>query len=607
MLRKKANNEIKTNPDYKDVNYTIRKIQDDIAAIKLPSFKDIDTKEVPAFKELLKDEPKPPVPEIPSKPLYLPKFIGDTKSLVEKKITISNPIKELLEDSLLEAWVRSGIPHHKDKRTTCGFCGNVLPADLMANLDKHFNKESEDLRSEIEALSSTITEKLNIADALLSFNASQFYTLEKDSIYDLEKKYKGFVADYKSLLNRLINQLKKRLGSISVPCVFADCTDISERLGDIITAYNIIVKQTNAKTSTLSKNQSDARKKLRLHEVSTFLSTINYDAKQAEIAELEKKKLAAEKELKDVQVKVAECKATIDELKTQLRDEKKGADQVNKYLCNYFGHDAIRLEPIVIEGESGKFKFEIQRSGKKAFHMSEGECSLVSFCYFMAKLNDVDTKGNDPIIWIDDPVSSLDANHVFFIYSLINGEIVKSNKFKQLFISTHSLDFLKYLKRLKEKDTLNLLVQRNGDESTVIEMPAYMSNYVTEFNYLFHQLYKCANADITKYENSLVFYDFGNNARKYLELLLAFKFPDPKKNSDEKLECFLGESCVESLLIDRINNEYSHLWGVFERGIIPIDVPEMKKAAQFLLDKTYEHDKSQFNSLMESIGESPRP
>ena len=77
-------------------------------------------------------------------------------------------------------------------------------------------------------------------------------------------------------------------------------------------------------------------------------------------------------------------------------------------------------------------------------------------------------------------------------------------------------------------------------------------------------------------------------------------------NYDEKLECFLGESCVESLLVDRINNEYSHMAGVFERGIKPIDIPEMKKAAQFLLDKTYEHDKDQFNSLMECIGECPR-
>jgi len=340
-----------------------------------------------------------------------------------------------------------------------------------------------------------------------------------------------------------------------------------------------------------------------------FLKTIEYTAKKKQIAELEKEKRDAEEELNKKNLEVAEAKSRLDKLRTELKDEKKGAVQVNKYLGNYFGHDALSLVPINDQNGVEKFKFEIQRNGEKAYNMSEGECSLVSFCYFMAKLDDINTKGNTPIIWIDDPISSLDSNHIFFLYSLISGEIVKNQKFKQLFISTHNLDFLKYLKRLKvaKKDTLNLLIQRCGPESVIIEMPEYMSLYVTEFNYLFHQIYKCANSDVSSAGNAMLFYDFGNNARKYLELLLAFKFPNPKKNYDEKLECFLGESCVESLLVDRINNEYSHLAGVFERGIQPIDIPEMKKAAQFLLDKTYEHDKDQFNSLMECIGEPTIP
>ena len=87
-------------------------------------------------------------------------------------------------------------------------------------------------------------------------------------------------------------------------------------------------------------------------------------------------------------------------------------------------------------------KFEIVRNGNKAHHLSEGESSLIAFCYFMAKLEDVDTKGSTPIIWIDDPISSLDSNHIFFVYSLINAEIFTRQEFEQIFISTHNLDFL---------------------------------------------------------------------------------------------------------------------------------------------------------------------
>ena len=44
--------------------------------------------------------------------------------------------------------------------------------------------------------------------------------------------------------------------------------------------------------------------------------------------------------------------------------------------------------------------------------LSEGERSLIAICYFMAKLEDIDTKGKDLIIWIDDPVSSFDGGKI---------------------------------------------------------------------------------------------------------------------------------------------------------------------------------------------------
>lgn len=611
LLKRKANDDIKKNSDYKDVNYNINKIIADIKTITNLSFIDIETSEVPNLKLLLKEEPKQHMDEIRSIDIGFLKIAEDVKVLVEKRITLSSPIKDLIENSLLESWVRSGIPYHKNKRTTCGFCGNVLPPNLMTDLDNHFNQESEDLRLKLESLIPKIEDKIKSIDRMLSFDISRVYASEKELISKLEKKYKEFTKDYTSELNKLVDQLKKRLNAISTPLAFIDCNNLTEIMGEIVRDYNDLIKKTNKITTSLSNNQSEARKKLRLHEVCTFLKVIKYSDIQNEIAELIKTEKEAEKVVKQVHTNVSKCKLDIELLKAQLKDEKKGAEQVNKYLNNYFGHNALTLEPVDNENERGKFKFEIRRDGKKAYHLSEGECSLVSFCYFMAKLNDVDTKGNEPIIWIDDPISSLDSNHIFFIYSLINGEIVKGNKFKQLFISTHNLDFLKYLKRLcHERDygkkMQNFIIHRQAEESTLSEMPEYMVKYVTEFNYLFHKIYQCAHANLENVSDLTIFYDFGNNARKFLELLLSFKYPDPNKSEDKKLESFLRESTVETALVVRINNEYSHLYGVFERGMTPIEIPEMKKTAKFILDKVFENDSEQFNSLLESIGEPPR-
>jgi hypothetical protein len=69
------------------------------------------------------------------------------------------------------------------------------------------------------------------------------------------------------------------------------------------------------------------------------------------------------------------------------------------------------------------------------------------------------------------------------------------------------------------------------------------------------------------------------------------------------LKSFFGEESVPAILSDRINNEYSHLAGVFERGATPIEVPEMHTAAKFILDRIKQNDHEQYLSLVQSVGE----
>ncbi len=47
--------------------------------------------------------------------------------------------------------------------------------------------------------------------------------------------------------------------------------------------------------------------------------------------------------------------------------------------------------------------------------------------------------------------------------------------------------------------------------------------------------------------------------------------------------------------------------GVFERSVLPIDVPEMKTTANFILRKIKEKDRDQYSALLQSIGENEEP
>ena len=86
-----------------------------------------------------------------------------------------------------------------------------------------------------------------------------------------------------------------------------------------------------------------------------------------------------------------------------------------------------------------------------------------------------------------------------------------------------------------------------------------------------------------------------------LEIFLFYKYPDSSKDID-KLKKFFGDEDIPALLTDRINNEYSHLAGIFERGQQPVEVPEMKKAAQLIINRIKELDEDQYDALLTSVG-----
>ncbi len=626
-LRDKANKPgtgIKHNKLFGDANYNVSKIKSDITTITKDTYSPLTDEQVGELHKLLREEPKPEIPESQSLNLQHTAITSKAIELIGKKIQAAYPIQELLNDAALATWVRTGREHHQDKREKCAFCGGDLPPDLWEKLDKHFNQESEELRQALDNLLGMIEREQSRVPNLLKIKNSDFYSNFTKELDSLTEKLSTQSALYCASLNSIKEQVKKRKDDIFTPRTFDERESVSDALNDIRDSFEQLRYESNQFTTSLAADQSNARAALRFHEVHTFINDIKYKDECTAVDTLNKAMGKAEEVKNTIKKKVDAKRTKIGELKAQLKDESKGADRVNDYLNNFFGHQSLSLKAIEkLPGDaSSGYRFEVTRNGKKAFHLSEGECSLIAFCYFMAKLEDIETKGNQPIIWIDDPISSLDANHIFFVYSLINAEIVKPEKFKdseeekerdrfkQLFISTHNLDFLKYLKRLpgalNKNKSQYFIITRFNQHSDIILMPKYLKDYVTEFNFLFHQIYKCANAQIECDANHDCYYNFANNARKFLEAFLYYKYPNAA-DKDDKLARFFGDDALAASLTDRINNEFSHLSGVFERSILPIDVPEMKTTANFILRKIKEKDPDQYSAFLQSIDATEDP
>ncbi|MCZ4320344.1 AAA family ATPase [Aequorivita viscosa] len=545
-----------------DQNYNINKLQNEINTVLQSSFQPLTDIEVTHKLSLLNERVKLDIEPISKPIIAFDNFNKKAKELVTKSISSSNKIELLLKDAIINRWAKEGKLIHKNKLDNCSFCGNEISEERWRQLDSHFDEESEKLEKDIDTLISELEVSINDIDKLLQINKNLFYSKFQKDLDNLILQRQRLIDNIKSELIRTKDILQTRKEDLLNPKNYVEITNKNSELETSWSSFENLRTQTNDYSSSLDSEQAEAKRLLRLREISDFVKTIQYSAEIGKIRILKSTSDSETQKKREIEQKIQKQLSMIADKERLMNDEEKGALKVNEYLNNFFGHDFLKLE--ALEETDKKIRFEIVRNGKKAHHLSEGECSLIAFCYFMAKLEDIDTKGSKPIIWIDDPISSLDSNHIFFVYSLINAEIFTKNEFEQIFISTHNLDFLKYLKRLPSALNKNecsyFLISRDKEKSKIKVMPRYLKDYVTEFNFLFHQIYLCSTADEDDENHHSLFYNFGNNTRKFLEAFLYYKYPNAIEK-DDKLKRFFGENSQPSTMTDRVINEFSHLEG----------------------------------------------
>ncbi|MBN9484662.1 MAG: hypothetical protein BGO70_06930 [Bacteroidetes bacterium 43-93] len=608
-LSEKARN-IKHNPGlYDSVNYTHPKISADINAAKSQGV--LSNVELENKKKLLKEDTKENIGRIQEPQTKLSEYIIKTKELLSAKIKPTKPINELLEDSLLQEWVRQGIDKHKSIRKSCAFCGNVISQDLWKKLDDHFSTESENLRTDIENTIKRLNAGKKNLENFISIPREKFYNIYFDDVEIAIAKWQNAKQNYLSCIDDLINVLEDKKNDIFNVKTIEIRDSYSEPLIQAIKQINYLIDQNNLKGTTLAKEQRQARLELRLSEVAKFLKEIGYEKRVVELTTAEAAIKVVEKKLSDINGFIQQLNNQKKLFEAQLKDESRGAELVNKYLQRFFGHDEIKLKAT---DNDAKIKFQVTRDGSDVQNLSEGECSLISFCYFIARIEDDlkdDAIKEKLVVYIDDPISSLDNNHIFFMFSLIDSVLAKPKKYGQLFISTHNMDFFKYIKRLTSfegKDSVAFfLIERkqkqNHKRSFIKNMPEHLKEYVTEFNYLFKEIYtvyeEVKGDKKKKFDNTFNnFYNLPNNMRKFLECYLFYKYPNnnnPLSNLDK-----LFDDNIPSL-VNRVVNEYSHLTYI-DRAWHPIDVNEAEECAKIIIEAIKRSDPNQYSALCESIG-----
>ncbi|TEY02065.1 AAA family ATPase [Campylobacter sp. US33a] len=522
--------------------------------------------------------------------------------ILEKEVII----KENLT-SELRKWLEEGLEFHKEhsSKQQCKFCNNPLTLERIAWIENNIKDDSgekEQIEKELkELLDGFKSYKLELKNLLQDVKYEDFYSNYKDSFIVAKEHLETSIDNYNKELLKIEEKLKQKQKDVFTSMKLENINDFSDEVLSRLNQIENLCKENNEYTKNLLTNQNEARERLRLNEVAKFLKNIDYFTLQDEIEILQKNINTLEESIKTQNNKIDLLESRIGKYKAKLSNFETSTSNINKYLKSYFGHNLLELKAKKDDKGQLNGEFEILRNGKQAKNLSEGECSLVAFCYFVASLEDAKTKDKNPIIWIDDPISSLDNNHIFFIFSLIEAKIakkIKDNKYSQLFISTHNLDFLKYLKSLtgydkNDKKSFMYLIEKTNN-SNIKNLPNYIRKYVTEFNYLFEQIFKNHNNTNITIDS---YYSLANNIRKFLDTYMYFKYPN-NDNPMTKYYNFFGEE--NAILINRVINEISHLENI-ERAKMPLDLLEIRTVANIIIENIKSKDKEQFEALLKSL------
>ncbi|HFC76663.1 MAG TPA: hypothetical protein ENJ27_00305 [Candidatus Moranbacteria bacterium] len=533
------------------------------------------------------------------------------------EILKEEPAKDVVIDILennkdLYDWVKDGL-EFKENSETCSFCGNQVDSNRIKILNNYFSNASKDLRDRISIQRDLINSEVALVNTIeIPKSKNDFTEKVRKAIDDKIISYKTIKSNYLSELSHLLDELtRKEDGNIfNVIALSKTEYDIKE-FEDWFSEVNEVIKSHNSLILNFETERDSAREKLKKHLIADFLKNENYFEKKEK-----SKKAHSWQKLYDNYITKKEVvkQEKLDSLKTIT----KGKDELNKFIQKFLNRDDIKID--VTEDD----KFILLRKSRPAKNLSEGEKTAIAFSYFLVQLESLGVNQmQETIIFIDDPISSLDTNHISQVYSLINSYFFRKNVdednpnkvvncFKQLFISTHNFEFFSFLRdsaQLKKKkrrtnqitgekeDVPNFglyQIQKIDTDNSVLKgLNKALKRYKSEYIYLFSLIYKYKQ----EIENGGEVYDIliPNALRRFLEIYTLMKIPNEPDSVENRI----------NQLVDNVNNfktlNYFSHFTTFEKATRHDELIMVLPTACNELFNLLELDEKHFESLKKAI------
>lgn len=483
--------------------------------------------------------------------LNFSELYSNTTKLLSETPAFSKTIDYLIDNPNISEWVEKGVELHSDKEN-CHYCQNKISDTRKNDLLAHFSEDLKNHKSELNKLIITLKEsKININ----KLDKRDFYSSLNIDFESINEQISENTKKYNEQIDFLESKVKAKLTNTFTPIIdFSEITDLTSSISTVVTEVNKQYDLNNKYTLAFNTKKTTALQKLKQHYASELIESLNLDYKESKIETYNNR-------LSTFELKINEFNTEIKRIEAEISNAQKGREQINKFIHSFLGRDEINVDVI---NDNGNEFFTLKRNEDFAKNLSEGEKTAIGFSFFLTKLLEV-PDFETSVIYIDDPISSLDSNHIFQVNALIKdfffNEVENGTntlKCLQLFLSTHNFEFFNLLRDLplRRSDTEYYFVKRISDgESSLYRLPKAIRNYKSEYHYLFGELYKFHNSsDKEDYETLM---NIPNSIRRFVELYTYAKIPGNYKSTvDERTDKIFG--IEKSKRIMKVLHYFSH-------------------------------------------------
>ena len=466
-------------------------------------------------------------------------------------------IKRLVDDPALSDWVRNGLRFH-EHGTICAFCGN----DATQALEAYTNHYSDEYRRQHAAISEAIERLEQLRQAHTFPHEKEWAPDVRSTVVGALSRLAAWEARDGEIRKRWAGLLREKLANmetaLTVEAVENRAPELTAILGDLHQAKD----DHNRACDELAARRQGAAERVKEH----FAARLVLDpGAQEAIAFLGQVEAELER-IKTVSQKIAAQAAAAN---AELQRSSVAASQINGLLKRLLG-------PRISVEQAQDNRIQFIREAQPATNMSDGERTAISLVYFLVSLGQNGQRLEDLVVFVDDPICSLDANHIYDVAYLLISQLKAC---RQLFISTHNSEFFSTIKqewatrggKFKPDHVAYLVHRQGGGSSQLLVLPDHLAKFRSDYHHVFYclrQVQANSSQEIDAYLSC------PNLLRRFLEMYLGFRRPTPK-GYQTKLDVLFDDE-EDRRAVARYVDEGSHSASTL-RLLEFSDFPEMSR------------------------------